>query len=78
MMINSERRGCDIFTLGKGSHVVKTLLVVDDYEELRKLVEFFLSARGYAVLEAPTARMAIHAAIEGNPNLILLDLRFRT
>ena len=50
-MINSERRGCDIFTLGKGSHVVKTLLVVDDYEELRKLVAFFLSARGYAVLE---------------------------
>ena len=63
-MINSERRGCDIFTLGKGSHVVKTLLVVDDYEELRKLVEFFLSARGYAVLEAPTARMAIHAAMK--------------
>jgi len=36
----------------------------------------FSSARGYAVLEAPTARMAIHGAIEGNPNLILLDLRF--
>ena len=35
----------------------------------------FSSARGYAVLEAPTARMAIHGAIEGNPNLILLDLR---
>jgi len=63
------------FTLGKGLHVVKTLLVVDDYEDLRKLVVFFLSARGYAVLEAPTGRMVIHAAIEGNPNLILLELR---
>ena len=52
------------FTLGKGSHVVKTLLVVDDYEDLRKLVAFFLPARGYAVLEAPTARMAIHAAMK--------------
>ena len=53
----------------------KTILVVDDYEDLRKLVAFFLSARGYEVLEAPTGRMAIHAAIESNPNLILLDLR---
>jgi hypothetical protein len=30
------------FTLGKGSHVVKKLLVVDDYEDLRKPVAFFL------------------------------------
>ena len=42
----------------------KTILVVDDYEDLRKLVAFFLSARGYEVLEAPTARMAIHAAMK--------------
>jgi CheY-like chemotaxis protein len=53
----------------------KTILVVDDYEDLRKLVAFFFSTRGYEVLEAPTGRTAIHAAIEGNPNLILLDLR---
>lgn len=42
----------------------KTILVVDDYEDLRKPVAFFLPARGYAVLEAPTARMAIHAAMK--------------
>lgn len=53
----------------------KAILVVDDYEELRKLVGFFLSARGYEVLEAPSGRRAIHAAIKDNPNLILLDLR---
>jgi DNA-binding response OmpR family regulator len=53
----------------------KTILVVDDYQDLRKLVAFFLSARGYEVLEAPSGRTAIHAAIEGDPNLILLDLR---
>jgi CheY-like chemotaxis protein len=53
----------------------KTILVVDDYEDLRKLVAFFLSARGYEILEAPSGRRAIHAAIEDNPNLILLDLR---
>ena len=31
----------------------KTILVVDDYEDLRKLVAFFLSGRGYEILEAP-------------------------
>ena len=30
---------------------------------------------GYEVLEAQSGRAAIHAAMEGNPNLILLDLR---
>jgi len=53
----------------------KTILVVDDYEDLRKLVAFFLSVHGYEVLEAQSGRTAIHAAMEGNPNLILLDLR---
>jgi CheY-like chemotaxis protein len=53
----------------------KTILVVDDYEDLRKLVALFLSARGYEILEAPSGRTAIHAAIKDNPNLILLDLR---
>ena len=53
----------------------ETILVVDDYEDLRKLVAFFLSARGYEIIEAPSGREAIHAAITDNPNLILLDLR---
>ena len=53
----------------------KTILVVDDYEDLRKLVGFFLTARGYEILEAPNGRRAIHVAIKDNPNLILLDLR---
>ena len=53
----------------------KTILVVDDYEDLRKLLAFFFSARGYNILEAPSGRIAIQAAITDNPNLILLDLR---
>ena len=53
----------------------KTILVVDDYEDLRKLVAFFLSARGYQIIEAPSGQRAIHAAIKDNPSLILLDLR---
>jgi CheY-like chemotaxis protein len=53
----------------------KTILVVDDYEDLRRLVALFLFARGYGVLQAPSGRAAIDAAIEGIPNLILIDLR---
>ena len=51
------------------------VLVVEDFEDLRKLVAFYLSARGYQVLEAANGRTAIKTAINGKPNFILLDLR---
>ena len=51
------------------------ILIVEDFEDLRNLVSFYLCARGYDVLEAPTGRAAIEIAITGNPNLVLLDLR---
>jgi two-component system phosphate regulon response regulator PhoB len=53
------------------SHV----LIVEDFEDLRNLVSFYLGARGYDVLEACTGRAAIEIAVIGNPKLILLDLR---
>ena len=51
------------------------VLIVEDFEDLRKLVAFYLSARGYQVLEAANGRTAIKTAIRGKPNFILLDLR---
>ena len=62
------------FTLGKGSHVVKTLLVVDDYEDLRKLVAFFLRP-WLCSSRSPNCSDGHPRCDEGNPNLILLDLR---
>ena len=53
----------------------RRVLLVEDFEDLRKIVAFYLSARGYQVLEAANGRTAIQTAISGNPNLILLDLR---
>jgi DNA-binding response OmpR family regulator len=53
----------------------RCVLVVEDFEDLRKLVAFYLSARGYQVLEAANGRAAIKTAINGKPNFILLDLR---
>jgi len=51
------------------------VLLVEDFEDLRKLVAFYLNARGYQVLEAANGRAAIQSAITGNPNFILLDFR---
>jgi len=53
----------------------RRVLLVEDFEDLRKLVAFYLDARGYQVLEAPNGKAAIQTAISGKPNLILLDIR---
>ena len=50
------------------------ILVVEDYENLRKLVASFLFRCGYAVLEAADGRTAIQIAITEAPKFILLDL----
>jgi CheY-like chemotaxis protein len=51
------------------------ILVVEDFEDLRKLLAFYLGARGYEVIEAATGKAAIDTAVSKNPNFILLDLR---
>lgn len=50
------------------------ILVVDDYESLRKLVATFLGRLNYTVLQAADGRTAIKLAIAEAPKLILLDL----
>ncbi|HEY1235552.1 MAG TPA: response regulator [Candidatus Binatia bacterium] len=50
------------------------ILVVDDFENLRKLVATFLARLDYAVLQAADGRTAIKLAIAEIPKLILLDL----
>ena len=52
----------------------RRVLIVEDFEDLRKLVAIYLVARGYQVLEAANGRAAIQTAINENPDLILLDL----
>lgn len=51
------------------------ILVVDDYENLRKLVAHFLVRLDYTVLQAADGRSPIKIAIAEAPNFILLDLR---
>jgi CheY-like chemotaxis protein len=50
------------------------ILVVDDDENLRKLVATFLGRHDYTVLQAADGRTAIDIAIAEAPKFILLDL----
>jgi CheY-like chemotaxis protein len=51
-----------------------TILVVDDYAELRSLLRLWLEARGYRVAEAADGREAVEVAERERPALILMDV----
>ena len=51
------------------------VLVVEDFEDLRKLVASYLDSRGYHVLQAANGKVAIQTARREKPHLILLDIR---
>jgi two-component system, OmpR family, KDP operon response regulator KdpE len=50
------------------------ILVVDDEPQLRRLLRATLTAEGFRVIEADTARRALIEAASHKPDLILLDL----
>lgn len=51
-----------------------TILIVDDEDDLRNVVDFNLRSHGYATLLAATGREAIALAQEHHPDLVLLDV----
>ena len=54
--------------------MANNILIVDDNEDLRKVLAWLLQPRGYETLQAATGREAIEKAIVAQPSLILLDL----
>jgi len=52
----------------------KKILIVDDEEDLLKLIDTILSRKGYDILKAVTASEAIDKAKQNMPDLILMDL----
>lgn len=54
--------------------VKETILVIDDEVQIRRLLEITLTANGYNVHEAATAKDALVAAATYSPALIILDL----
>ena len=60
--------------MGEGESGCPTVLVVDDYDELRLLLGEWLRARGYRVAEASGGCEAVAAAARERPDLILMDV----
>jgi CheY-like chemotaxis protein len=60
--------------MGSGEGVQKTVLVVDDYDEMRLVTRRALESFGYRVLEAASGAEAVEVAQAGSPDLILMDL----
>ena len=52
----------------------KTILVVDDEQDIRELLVFNLQKEGYNTLEAADGAAAVDLALNGKPDLILLDV----
>ena len=53
---------------------MKKILIVDDEEKVRKLVEVTLSVGGLEILHASSGEEALRVARETKPNIILLDI----
>jgi two-component system, response regulator, stage 0 sporulation protein F len=53
----------------------KTILVIDDDENLLHLLKLELSDRGYDVILASDVRSGIHILKEKNINLVILDIK---
>ncbi|HEX8651708.1 MAG TPA: response regulator [Pyrinomonadaceae bacterium] len=51
-----------------------TVLLVDDNEDVRSLMSFWLEERGYRVVQASNGDMGVEAAIRERPNVILMDI----
>lgn len=60
------------------THQDKTVLYAEDNPENRLLVRRILEDAGYTFIEASTGEEAIELATTHRPELILMDLNFRT
>lgn len=54
--------------------VAPTILVADDFEDMRKMLRYWLERHGYQVVEALDGEKAIEIARSKRPDLILMDI----
>ena len=53
---------------------IPSILVVDDFEDIRLTLRLWLERRGYRVVEAEDGDKAIEVARQMHPSLILMDI----
>lgn len=51
-----------------------TVLVVDDFDDMRTILKLWLERRGYRVVEAADGENALQVAREERPRVILMDI----
>lgn len=52
----------------------KKILVVEDFDDIRKMMKILLELYGYEVLEAADGYEAVETAVEKRPDLIFMDI----
>ena len=52
----------------------QTVLLVDDNEDVRALIRFWLEERGYCVVQAANGEAAVETALRERPDIILMDI----
>ena len=57
--------------MGSGA---KTVLVVEDFDDIRDAMRILVELQGYRVLTATNGREAVERAREDRPDLILMDI----
>ena len=57
--------------------MAETILIIDDQENLRRLLKEYFSELGYRVLTAKDGQEGLFVARYENPDLILLDIMMR-
>jgi DNA-binding response OmpR family regulator len=55
--------------------MAEKILVVDDEQEIRNLLDHFLKDQGYEVVLASDGNQALKLAAEENPQVIILDIK---
>ncbi len=53
---------------------LKTILLVEDFDETRYFMRLALEQRGYRVIEAEDGERAVELALAERPDIILMDL----
>jgi CheY-like chemotaxis protein len=52
----------------------KTVLIVEDHDDIRHMTRYMVESFGYNVIEARDGYEALEEAKDGNPDLILMDI----
>lgn len=57
------------------ANVIRTVLVVDDFDDTRLLLRTWLERRGFRVIEAENGLQAVDQAENESPDLIIMDMQ---